>query len=483
MPSAKELREKRGAMVPEIKKLRDLYNQEGRKWTDEDETAWKKLNADYDALGAQIEKEERVEKISADMLIPAGDPLVGHENRSGKPKDLDGAGEVEDLEGDELAAAIATEEDGEGVDPEFRGRKNRLVTKKAEIFNLALQAWCRYGKYELTKRHVAACKQTGLNPSLNYLDLGFRTGNYAKLRREYRAQSTSATAGGETIPEGFVNALEISMLAFGGMRQVAEVIRTATGTALPWPTTNDTGNIGELLAENVAAAEQDIVTGAVTFNAFKYSSKLIKVSTELLQDSAFDLASVLGTMLGERIGRITNNHFTTGTGSGQPNGIVTASSAGVTLANATSNVTTFTAPQGADGFFQLLHSIDPAYRTAPGVGFMMNDTTLSHLRRLKATTNEYIFQESMRVGEPDRLLGYPIFINQSMASPAASAKTVLFGQLNKYKIRDVAGLRLRRLVERYAEVDQEAFIAFSRHDGDMLDAGTDPVKHLAMAAS
>jgi HK97 family phage major capsid protein len=471
MPSAKELREKRAALVPDMKRLRDLYNQEGREWTEEDEGNWKKVNADYDAMSRQIDLEERVEKAEADQAAPAGDRRIGREDRN-----LNGAVEIEeDTEG--------LEDEIEEEDEEFRGRKNKIITPDRDIFRLALQAWCRYGKFELEKRHVQACKRAGVNPALNYVDLGFRTGDYGKIRREYRAQSTAATEGGETIPEGFVNNLEISLLAFGGMREVSEVIRTATGNALPWPTTNDIANEGALLAENAAVSEQDIVTGAMILNAFKYSSKMVKVSAELLQDSAFDLASVLGALLGERIGRITNKHFTTGTGSGQPNGIVTASSAGHTLPNGTGNVSTFTAPQGADGIISLIHSVDPAYRNAPGVGFLMNDTTLSHLRRLKDTTNQYIFQESLRVGEPARLLGYPITINQSMASPAASAKTIIFGQLTKYKIRDVAGFRLRRLVERFADADQEAFLAFSRHDGDLLDAGTDPIKHLAMAAS
>jgi HK97 family phage major capsid protein len=181
---------------------------------------------------------------------------------------------------------------------------------------------------------------------------------------------------------------------------------------------------------------------------------------------------MLGAMLGERLGRITNTKYTTGSGASTPRGIVTAASSGVTAASGTQIA--------ADELIGLVHSIDPAYRN--GAGFMMHDNIVLHLRKLKDGNGEYMWQSGLRDGAPDRLLGYGITINQDMQSSVATGtKTVLFGQLSKYKIRRVNGMRLYRLQERYRDTDQDGFIAFIREDGNLLNAGTAPVKYLVQA--
>lgn len=154
-------------------------------------------------------------------------------------------------------------------------------------------------------------------------------------------------------------------------------------------------------------------------------------------------------------------------------GIVTAAALGKTAASATAIA--------ADELFDLVHSVDPAYRK--GAGFMFHDNVLLTIRKLKDGNGQYLWTAGLQAGEADRILGYGYTVNQHMASAVAStAKTVIFGQLSKYKIRDVRGLRLRRLVERYAESDQEGFVAFYRADGNLLDSGVAPVKYLQQAA-
>jgi HK97 family phage major capsid protein len=133
----------------------------------------------------------------------------------------------------------------------------------------------------------------------------------------------------------------------------------------------------------------------------------------------------------------------------------------------------------------LVHSVDPAYRV--NARFMMNDATLKTIKKIKVlqysgdTTGVPLWSPSLVAGQPDTILGYPFVINQSMASPGSSAKKVIFGDLSKYIIRDVRDFTLLRLDERFAELGQVAFLAFSRHDGDLLDAGTDPVKYMQQA--
>ena len=288
---------------------------------------------------------------------------------------------------------------------------------------------------------------------------------------------STGTKGLETIPEGFVRTLEEAMLAFGGMRAVSEVIRTDGIGDLPYPTSNDSGNKAVILDEATDfGSSVDPVFGAVTLKAFKYSSKVLKISSELLQDSAFDLGARIGAMLGERIGRGQNDHFSTGGGTTLPKGILVAG----TAFQAADDVTI-----SADDVINLEHSVDPAYRSGNGVRYMMHDAILAKVRLLKeSTTNAYIWQPGLQAGVPSVLNGYPYTINQSFPSTTvASAKVMAFGDFSKYKIRDQATLRLIRLDELYAATDQVAFIAYLRSDGNLIDAGTHPVKYLQLQAS
>lgn len=291
----------------------------------------------------------------------------------------------------------------------------------------------------------------------------------------------TASEGSEWISQGFVYDLEVSMQAIGGLRDVATILRTTTGNALPWPTVTDVSNAATLVTEAAAVTTTaDPTTGSVTFNAYKLSSKMVKVSAELIQDSAFPISGLLARLLGERLARGINTYCTTGTGSSQPNGIVTAVDAagsGVTAASATA--------LDSDEIFDLEHTVDPAYRSAAyNCCFMMHDGILKAIRKLKDGNDQYLWAPGLAYGVPSTLLNWPYTINQGMASAlAASAKVLLFGAMSKYVIREVAGIRLHRLVELYRGNDQEAFIAFMRIDGDLLDAGTNPIELLTMAAS
>jgi len=300
---------------------------------------------------------------------------------------------------------------------------------------------------------------------------------YGVPRESLREKRDLSTASGNApVGAAFQISLDEAMLAFGAVRRVATVIRTPKGDAMEWPTINDTGNSAAKLAEaTTISTSVDPTFGKVTLNAYKYSSGVVLVSAELIQDSAYNLEQVLGNLIGIRLGRGTNAALTTGDGNGDPNGIVVASTAGVTAASATA----FT----ADELYDLVHSVDPAYRGMPGCAFMMHDSVIKAIRKLKNGDGQYLWQPGLGVGSPDRLLGYPVEVNQQMAGTIeASAKIALFGDFSKYMVREVAGLRFRKLEERYADTDQVAYIAFLRMDGDLIDAGTHPVKHLIMHA-
>lgn len=298
---------------------------------------------------------------------------------------------------------------------------------------------------------------------------------------EARAQGVSTSAaGGALVPEDFMAELVKSLKAFGPMNdaEIVNRIETATGADLPWPTVDDTSNEGALLAENTQVGEQDVTFSSKTLEAYKYTTKLIRVSNELLQDSVFNVEEWLRMLMAERVGRILNRHFTTGTGSSQPNGIATASTLGVTAASST----TLT----ADELIDLEHSVDPAYRSDPSCRFMFNDDTFKIIRKLKDGQSNYLWQPAdLRVGAPASFLGYPYSVNQAMnsfegISPDGDNRPVIFGAMNRYAVRMVRALAVRRLTERYADYDQVGFVGFMRADGELMD--TAAVKHLKSAA-
>lgn len=284
----------------------------------------------------------------------------------------------------------------------------------------------------------------------------------------------TGSAGGYLVPQGFRSTLIETMKSYGGIRQLAAHVDSDNGADLPWPTVDDTANEGAILAENTQVTEQDVVLGTATLEAYMYTSKMVRVSLQLIQDSGFDAESWLAGALATRIGRVQNRHFTTGTGTAQPLGIVTGATVGVTAASATAIT--------YDELVDLESSVDPAYRTGPGVGWMMSSGTLSALRKMKDADDRPLLQPDVQAGAPRNLLGYPTFVNNHMPDVAVDAKTVLFGNFRAgFVIRDVNDVSLLRLAERYADYLQVGFLAFLRSDGLVQDPAA--YKALVMAAA
>ena len=355
---------------------------------------------------------------------------------------------------------------------------------------LAMQGWVLASNdgSTVTEQHRRAAERCGIR--LDQKNLTIRLAEQApkSLRDEdLRAWEQRLTqvdvvspdyGGHYTVPDETMRALEVAMLAHGGMRSVATVFRTNSGAELPTPTLNDTSNTGALLGEGLEHTELDVDFNQLLLHAYKYTSRRVGMSVEYLQDNAIAAASRIGGILGERIARITNLHFTRGDGSAKPNGIVTAAT--------TSSVTTASAAVVSyDNLIDLKHSVDPSYRT--GARFMFNDTTLKILKKIKVpqysgdTSGQPLWRAGFTTAEPDTIDGDPYTINQDVES-GSGKKSILYGALSKYLIRDVRDITLVRLDERYAELGIVAFLAFSRHDGDLLDAGTHPVKYLTQGA-
>lgn len=300
-----------------------------------------------------------------------------------------------------------------------------------------------------------------------------RGGDNALTADEWQAvrntmSTTTDAEGGYTVPATVATSILDALKAYGGMRAVAEVIRTASGESMNFPTSDGTSEEGELVGENASATDADVSFGIKGLPVYKYSSKVVTVPWELLQDSSSDIEGFVRGRLQTRLGRITNKHFTVGTGVSQPNGLITAASVGVTgTVSAVAKIT-------YDDLVDLEHSVDPAYRR--NAGWMMHDDMLKLIRKVKDNDGRPIFvpgyEQGNPGGAPDRLLNRNITVNQDMASPAVSAVSLAFGDYSYYKIRDVMAVTLFRFTDSaYTKKGQVGFLAWMRSGGNLVDVG------------
>ncbi|WP_258127520.1 phage major capsid protein [Achromobacter anxifer] len=278
------------------------------------------------------------------------------------------------------------------------------------------------------------------------------------LLQEARAQGvTGPEKGGYTVPTTFLAKVQESMKQYGGIASVAKVLATDGGNAIEWPTSDGTNDEGELIGENTDAGEKDVEFGMDALGAHKLTSKVIRVSNELLADTGIDMESYLAGRIASRIGRAESRLIVMGTGTGtpaQPKGLAVAASVGKQTAAA--GAFTWKEVNG------LIHSIDPAYRNAPKFRLAFNDATLQILEEMEDGNGRPLWIPGLDSGAPARLLKYQYVIDQAIPSVAAGAKFMFAGDFDQFILRRVRYMVLKRLVERYAEFDQTGFLAFHR---------------------
>lgn len=399
----RNLLEERARAWSQVQEIQARREQAGYQPTEEDGETYTRALDDVERLSKEIEAEERAERLARLMDAPAGDV------RGTNPRPADTA-----------------EQDG------------------VERYRAAFAHYLRAGIAELDPEERSI------------LATGF-------VAAEGRAQGTGTTAGGYTVPQGFLQRMIETLKAFGGIAGVAEVINTDTGAELVWPTNNDTANKGAILTENTQASEQDLAFGQGKLGAYMFTSKIVRASIQLLQDSAFDLETWLPVKLGTRIGRAAADYFATGTGTSQPQGLVT----GLTL-----DVETGTASKvGYDDLVDLEHKIDPAYRNSGRCRYVLHDSALREIRKIKDSQNRPLWVPAMAGGVPSTINGQPYTVDNSLAAFAAGAKSIVFGDIAAaYVVRVVSGAQTLRLTERYADYLQVGFLGFQRLDGLVQDA-------------
>ncbi|MDW4550877.1 phage major capsid protein [Defluviimonas sp. D31] len=256
------------------------------------------------------------------------------------------------------------------------------------------------------------------------------------VKPEGRAQSAATgAAGGYTVPTTLASFINIAMAAHGPMWDgaVASELVTPSGETITIPGVDDTAE--EAAAHTAGADLADDASGDVTvtkedLGSFTRSTPWIKWAFELAQDSGFSWEALLGRLIGERLGRTANRLLTVGTGTGEPLGFVPGAAVGKTAAS--NAAITF------DEIFDLVHSVDPAYRAGPRVRFQMHDQSVKALRKIKDTTGNYLWKDGdVTKGLPPSLAGYPVSFNQAMDQIAASKKPIAFGDFGQYYVRKV----------------------------------------------
>jgi len=293
-------------------------------------------------------------------------------------------------------------------------------------------------------------------------------------QRTAKFEKRAITKGSATlVPSSVYDRVVEHLVQANVVRNYATVLTTASGEALAIPKST-AFSTASIVGEAAQASASDPTLGTATLNAYKYVV-LVQMSNELAQDSSVDVAGFLARQAGMAIGVATRGHMTTGDGSSKPYGIVTNSTTGVTGATSVSGAFT------ADNLIDLNYSVSSTYKAQPGCGWMMNSTAMSAARKLKDTTNQYLFAPGLN-GVADTLLGFPVYINDSMASPATSAKSVLFGHLPSYFIREVNGIEVAVSDDFAFDYSVRTFRVSLRTDGVLVDQ-TGAVKNFVGGAS
>ena len=269
------------------------------------------------------------------------------------------------------------------------------------------------------------------------------------------SESTDAD-GGYLVPEEFEQNIVTGLDAANVIRSIAKVITTRNDRKIPISVGH---SVATWTAENAAFTESNPTFGQKEIDAYKLTD-LIRISVELLQDTAFPLEQYIANEFARAFGIAEEQAFCVGTGSGQPTGIFTANGGTVGVTAAANNAIT------ADELINLVYVLKAPYRR--NAKFLMNDATISAIRKLKDGNGVYLWQPSLQAGEPDKLLGYDLYTSPYAPTMAAGAYTVAFGDFQNYWIGDRAGRTVQRLNELYATNGQIGYVATERVDGKVI---------------
>jgi HK97 family phage major capsid protein len=431
---------------------------------DERARAWEQAKEILDR--ASDEKRERTAEEET-MYQRANDDIV----RLGKQVD-------EWLDSNRIERELSTAREAvEGlVRPEVATARNGRVVSQVENW---FRDQARAEKGLPTEGAPMAAFELDLKPSAN-LFRAIRMGMDAKEARAIYTDG-GASAGSLVVPVEFVNQLYQFIEASSAIRRISRVITTNSGEPMTFPRVATHGVGTQVVAQGTAIGGTDPVFGTMRLDAYKYG-QLVKVSTEAAADTGFDLLGFIAENIGRAVGRVTDTAYVTGSGTGAPNGIITAASVGATtggslIALGAGAAATFTG--NLDSLIRLQHSVVDEYRI--NGSYVMNDSTAGTVRQVKdggnGTIGAYIwtpattFDSVTGLRQPDRLFGAPVYTDTNFGTNGSSVKPVAYGDFSAYYIRDSGSFRFERSNERYFDTDEIGFRGVLRTDADLIDTG------------
>lgn len=311
----------------------------------------------------------------------------------------------------------------------------------------------------------------------NEMRSGFRPG--------IEKRDLATTSGGGLLPTSFYNRIQRHLVETSSILSAgATVLRSDSGEPIKIPKST-AFSTAAIVSEGGTIPESDPTLGTTTLGGYKYGF-LVQVSYELANDVNFDLIGFLAEQAGIAIGNSFGAHAITGTGTGQPTGILTGATLGVTgpTGTATSLGTQTTAGQGGDLLHDLVASLAEPYARSASAAWLMRNSTLNIIRKLRDSQGRYVFSSDVipGSGSAGTLLGRPVYTDPTMPAMAANAKSILFGDISRYWVRQVGGLRFDRSEEFAFDRDTITFRGLARLDGALVDT-TGAVKYFQNSAT
>ena len=416
-----QLREQRASAFERMKEINDAAVDEERNLSSEEDQEWRKANDDVTGHAKEIERLERQLTLEDESRASNGNE-PGREDV--RPGEQDGDGERSD-----------------------RGRRSEPLS---------------YPEYVASLRGAPA----HATPEYRRAWLAFvrSAGEEARMPQdEYRALATSpGPEGGYLVPTTTFATIITKLVQFSAIRELARIITTDSGEPIKVPVEADFGATG-WTAQNTPFSESDPVLGQAELNAFKLT-RLCKVPEELFQDAIIDLEAYLTDAFARSAGIGLSAGYLTGTGAGQPTGIIPQLTSGVEAPVPVGAAPLF----DGDNIIDTFYSVRAPYRK--NASWIANDLSLAIARKLKDTVGQYLWQAGLQQGQPDLLHGKPVYSDPFMPEPVTPAHgddplpVIAFGDWSYCMIRDVNGIGMQRLVERYADEGQVGFRMWLRSD-------------------
>lgn len=420
MKNLLEMRRKRAELISKARAILDTAEAAGRELIQEEQNSWNALMDEVNKLGADIEREERQQSLEHDLQQPMSVAI--------RP-DPDGDRRLP-VEFVSRGLREASENDPQWHEtPDW----SRLMRTADPAYYRAFRSWLRRGGRELSNEETRAL------------------------------QVDSDTLGGYLqTPMQFVDRLIQAVDNLVYIRQWATVFSVPNAASLGAPSL-DTDPADPAWTSELAIGTEDSSMAFGRRELFPHPlAKYIKISNTLLRKVP-DSESLVRNRLAYKFSVTMENNYLNGSGANQPLGVFTASANGISTSRDVSTGNTISEMR-FDGLIEAKYHLKPQYW--PRARWMFHRDGVKQIAKLKDGEGQYIWKESVRVGEPDRILGFPVFMSEYAPNTFNSGLYVgILGDFGYYWIADALDMQMQRLVELFAATNQTGLVGRMESDG------------------